>query len=400
MRSAGLHPARAFQLGPNRIAPAFEPLNLRSFPRYPRARNGSTRRGKQRHWVSGRIALVVLTSSAAAGYLFRAYIKPTSASTWDGPYFLDTHSFRPFTLIEKVPVSSTSTIFRLRPTHGSLDVKQLQALWNRGVWSVQVKQPQLQIVRAYTPLPPDPASSNPQDGDDTTNELRLLIRKEENGEVSGYLHRLPTGSQIEVRRANIEYELPAEAKEVLFLAGGTGIAPAMQLAYAILRRPNTNYRILWANRKREDCLGGVSPVELPATSHLTSWLRRLWGTSNAGQDIQKASNSDDISPIVEQIQRYEQLSKDAAGQRISAECFVDDEQSFIKPDRVGKYIKTSTASDAKDLQARWEILVSGPDGFVEHWAGKKPAEGSRDSQGPLGGILSRLDLRGWKVWKL
>jgi len=45
-------------------------------------------------------------------------------------------------------------------------------------------------------------------------------------------------------------------------------------------------------------------------------------------------------------------------------------------------------------------LVSGPDGFIEHWAGKKIWVGGHEAQGLLGGILSRLDLKDWNVWKL
>ncbi|KAL9069864.1 MAG: hypothetical protein Q9157_006015 [Trypethelium eluteriae] len=362
-------------------------------------RNVSTINNRQRPVRFTRLALIILTSSAVAGYLFRAFVKSDRTSTWDTSSFLDPHSFRTFTLVAKDPVTSTSSIFCIRPTNGELDAKRLQELWDSGIWSVQIKQPQLQIVRAYTPLPPDLGAGNGQEND-ASNELRFLIRKEESGEVSGYLHRLPTGSQIEVRRANVEYQLPPNATEVLFLAGGTGIAPAMQLAFATLRRPSTRNHIMWANRRREDCMGAVSPADTSKRFDAKSWLPGAWGPSNTRESRQSVSHPNEPNAIVRQLRHYEKASKKEIGQTLSVESFVDDEQSFITPDRIKSFLNSGVANHKDEAQPLRQILVAGPDGFVAHWAGKKPIEGSGDPQGPLGGILSQLDTRGWRVWKL
>ena len=401
MRRARFHLFRASQASLNLSWPRSQVFLSPTFYCSPCTRYASTVRPNRRPAFSARVAVIVLTSSAIAGFLFRAFLKsrPDWAETQGEQPFLDGHAFRSFTLLEKVPVSSTSTIFRVRPTHGTLDAKHLQELWNTGVWSVQVKQPQLQIVRAYTPLPPDLDPTHVQD-DDSSNDLRLLIRREEGGEVSGYLHRLPVGSHIDIRRANVEYQFPPDATEVIFLAGGTGIAPAMQLLEVVSRHSNVHCHVLWATRRREDCVGAASSATLSVQPGLRSWLSRLWAPSGATQTSPEALTSDQVNPIVAQLRTYEHLSKDDIGHRIHVDYFIDDEKSFINPENIGNCLRKGAMHSSSASKAPLQILISGPDGFVTHWAGKKPPEGSKDSQGPLGGILSNLDTKGWKVWKL
>lgn len=168
------------------------------------------------------------------------------------PAALDQAVFSPFTLISKEQVSSTSSIFTLVSARSTSQSLGLDKLWRLGVWSIQAKQPQLQIARSYTPLPPWSDQSPRETGAEV---LRVLIRHEVNGEVSGYLHRLPLGATIDLRGPNMEYTLPEDVNEILFLAGGTGIAPGLQVAQALVDRmtergTRAKMRILWANRKR------------------------------------------------------------------------------------------------------------------------------------------------------
>ncbi|KAI9709069.1 MAG: mitochondrial Homoaconitase [Bogoriella megaspora] len=365
----------------------------------PGIRYGSSAPSATKRRGFGRTVIFTITTGAIAGISIRIYLTSKDGDAlWDKPTVLDPHAFRKFELFKKEQISSTSSIFHLRPTQGSFDAKYLEELWNRGIWSVEVKQPQLQIVRAYTPLPPSLDMDKGQELD-TSNEIRLLIRREENGEVSGFLHRLPVGSTVEVRRANVEYELPPGTTEVLFLAGGTGIAPALQLAYATLRRPESRIRILWANRRREDCIGGVSePFE---TTRLGSWPWLFRFQNRTLSDHQgRVAQQGEMNAIVKQLYNYQKLSKDNHGQLIDIECFVDEEKSFINTQRVIGHLQSSSSNEGRNEQLQRRILVSGPDGFVEHWSGKKPFEGAPDTQGRLGGVLSQLDTSGWKIWKL
>jgi ferredoxin-NADP reductase len=338
-------------------------------------------------------ALIILGTSAFGGAAFRAYSKPTSSSEAS----LNPHTFTAYTLVDKQSVSSTSAIFTLRNRDGAPDPESVRESWKRSVWSVQVKQPQLQIARAYTPLPP--TSHTPGTDDQHADDIRLLIRQEASGEVSTYLHRLPEQSTVELRGPNIECELPHDIKEVLFLAGGTGIAPAMQVAQAMGRRTGSKMQILWANRKREECLGGVS--DETDMKHLVQsrlgWWKSLFGFGqSAGQETLFDNHGNQSKGVI--VKELDALKERNSTQTrgLTVQYYCDEENSYIKPGDVAKRLHSRTPEE----KGSRVILVSGPDGFIEYWAGKKLWEGGREVQGPLGGVLGRMDLKDWTVFKL
>ena len=51
-------------------------------------------------------------------------------------------------------------------------------------------------------------------------------------------------------------------------------------------------------------------------------------------------------------------------------------------------------------RASGEDRVIRRDGFIEYWAGRKLWVDGREVQGPLGGVLGKMDLKGWSVVKL
>ncbi|KAF2250651.1 hypothetical protein BU26DRAFT_267925 [Trematosphaeria pertusa] len=336
--------------------------------------------------------LVVFGSSAIGGAAYR-HFKPGSAEA-----SLNPHTFTPYTLVDKQDVSDTSAIFTLRHRDGAPDPESVKEAWKRSVWSVQVKQPQLQIARAYTLLPPK--TDGIQAGEKEAEDVRLLIREEEGGEVSTYLHRLAEKSTIELRGPNVECELPHDIKEVLFLAGGTGIAPAMQVAQALGRRTGSKMHILWANRRREECIGGVSDEHIPANPIIhsgTSWWRSLIGLGHtaAPQAVVDKHSSQGKGVLVQELEALKECSQ--AGTRgLSVQYYVDAEKTFIKPGDVAKRLHV----EGPEEKGSRLILVSGPDGFIEHWAGKKLWVGGREVQGEIGGVLGQMDLKDWNVFKL
>lgn len=336
--------------------------------------------------------LIVLGTSALGGAAYR-FSRPSSSSDSS----LNPHTFTPYTLINKEPVSSTSAIFTLRNETGSIAPESLIDVQKRSVWSVQIKQPQLQIARAYTPLPsPGPKSHK---GDARQPEdIRLLIRQEKGGEVSTYLHQLPDHATIELRGPNTEFELPHDVREVIFLAGGTGIAPALQVAQALSQRTKSRMHILWANRKREECIGGVSD-EMPARLRQRSgWWSSLFGTVEvpAQESLSSVATSEEKNAIVRELEALKERSK-AHTEGLKIQYYVDEENTFIQPGDVARKLGLAPPEHVKGSRV---ILISGPDGFIEYWAGKKVWTGGRETQGPLGGVLSKMDLRDWSVFKL
>ncbi|TVY37034.1 COPII coat assembly protein [Lachnellula occidentalis] len=303
------------------------------------------------------------------------------------PKIFDPPRFTPFSIIRREQVSATSILLTLRPRDArGVECKDPYGeFWGKGTWSVEVKQPELQIARAYTPLPPLEGGGKGGGGD-----LRFLIRREHRGEVSRYLHGLQVGAQVELRGPKIEAELPAEVSDVVFLAGGTGIAPALQVVYTLLERRKGDMdklpkiRIVWANRKREDCVGGGHGTD---RNTLTGK-----GNENAapGYMVRELQNLQDKYPDNLQVQYV-----------------VDEEGTVLDQKRIAPLLNP-TQSDAKTVKyspitTRIDsklLFVSGPEGFVEYLAGPKKWEGGKEGQGELGGVLRRMGIRDWKVWKL
>jgi len=348
----------------------------------------------------GRITTVLVLGSTAGttAWLFSRQNENGSRSG------LNTSTFTQYNLLKIESTSSTSSIFTLKHSHSPKP--DLQAIWKKGVWSVQIKQPQLQIARAYTPLPSSAVdTTTTKETGNEEEDLKLLIRRENNGEVSNYLHRLNVGATVELRGPTIEYALPENIDEIVFLAGGTGIAPALQLAYGAKDQKSGNMKmaILWANRKREDCVGGMSDTKAEDVSGWFGGLSRLFGAGEA--------SSTELLPeavrinakkhaIVEQLEKLKDVYKGSGHSELKVDYFIDEEGSFITAKHVTKLTSTRSTRPGIEDSGKKLIIVSGPEGFVKYWAGPKRWTGGREVQGPLAGILGRLNIQGWQVVKL
>lgn len=344
-------------------------------------------------------------------------------------YPLDPRTFTPFTLVSRTPVSSTSSIYTLRPDHASApDLSNgpehhsaYHELWMKGLWSVQFKQPQLQIARAYTPLPMNrPTSTSTSLDYAHPADLHFLIRHDPRGEVSSYLSRLRIGSTVEVRGPKMEYVVPREIEHVVFVAGGTGVAPGLQLGRTLLLREQQGddrqvmpkIDMLWANRRREECLGGTSSEDSGVQSQWSWSWSSVFGYRSA-DPVTVAPTTTTTSPrhpIVESLETVR--TQDPKHMTVS--YFADDEGSFIdqavlkralfsedaRPTRESQHGGSSFSSADQPRQGRKLIIVCGPEGFVKYVAGNKHVVGVNRSR--VGGLLGRLEVEreGWEVIRL
>lgn len=186
-------------------------------------------------------------------------------------HILTPETFSTFKITYKEDISEDTALIELSPkfeTYREI-LKKKGTLWNgKKMWSVEVKQPQIQVVRRYTPLPL--YYMQYRDGNETKGLLRilgeeddegrmvLLVKKYDDGEVSRYLHELPIGADVQIRgpyfgykfpfspldklphrepmedvpsRMMPEFDTPADMpkpENLAFFAGGTGIAPILQ----------------------------------------------------------------------------------------------------------------------------------------------------------------------------
>ncbi|CAG8260004.1 unnamed protein product [Penicillium salamii] len=323
--------------------------------------------------------LVVGATATAAGI----YVRQSNDSATLNP-----ETFTKYSLVSREPVSATSSLFTLRPrrfSESNYDV--YEEAWATGVWSVMFKQPQLQIGRDYTPLPTTAATGLTVE-DENEGCLRFFIRKDPFGEVSRYLHTIEVGADVEMRGPKIECAIPKETEEVLFIAGGTGIAPALQAGYSLLSRGGrSKIHILWANRLKDDCAGGQSDSLKPPPTQ--GWLSGWFGGKKEAREIVPV-REEDQSLIVREL---EALKSQYPGQ-VTVDYYLDEENTFIGKEAVRASIDSS--SDRKSKL----ILVSGPEGFISYMAGPKLWAQGQELQGPLNGIIRELDLKDWGVWKL
>ncbi|PLN79240.1 ferredoxin reductase-like protein [Aspergillus taichungensis] len=342
--------------------------------------HGSSSSSPKKQGLWFRVALV---SAAAAGV--GAYIRSQQSKS----SVLNPVTFTPYYLVSKEPVSSTGSLFTLRPSHaGGSNAQVYEDAWKTGVWSVMFKQPQLQIGRDYTPLPSWTAV------EDQEGSLRFFIRRDAFGEMSRYLHNLEVGTPVDIRGPRIECEIPPDTQQVLFIAGGTGIAPALQAGYTLLSRdgPSPESRrihILWANRQRNDCAGGRSDHTATTGETKQPWLPSIFRSST---NHQKPPSDINHRPS-HVVQELEALKAQYPGQ-VTVEYFVDEEGTSITKQHITDFTNSSPA------QQRKMILVSGPEGFISYMAGPKLWAQGMELQGPLRGILRELDLKDWAVWKL
>lgn len=332
-------------------------------------------------------------TAAAAGA--GAYVRSQDSSSAT----LNPDTFTKYSLVSRQAVSPTSSVFTLRPKKASeSNYDVYEEAWRIGVWSVMFKQPQLQIGRDYTPLPATAATTLSVD-EENDGCLRFFIRKDPFGEVSRYLHSLEPGADVEMRGPQIECPIAEETQDILFIAGGTGIAPALQAGYALLSRDSParpRIHILWANRRREDCLGGQSDTPKTQPRH-RSWFSGWFGASKPSDTAneQPAPEHDEpISPIVREL---EALKSQYPGQ-VTVDYYLDEENKFIGKKAILDFTESTRAADGPRKSKL--ILVSGPDGFISYMAGPKFWAQGQELQGPVQGILKDLDLKEWAVWKL
>ena len=336
--------------------------------------------GKQQRPSRGSIRpFTVLFLCIPLGYGINWYLKEQNAAQPSPDGFVK------YMLASKHEVSPTCSIFSLIPGSPSTAIDTSAPDLARSITSVQFKQPQLQIARSYTLLPPVEG----QDDD----VLRFLIKREQKGEVSGYLHRLPLDAEVEVRGISRELIVGDGVEKVVFLAGGTGIAPAMQLTN-ILKDDKTDMHILWANRRREDCDGGTSDTK-SVTSAGSWWsLSRLWSNDAPVKDVHQSTPTTALPKhqVVRELDAAK-AAPDGSSPKLRVDYFVDEENTFIEPRHVNKLLQDATPGHKL-------LIVSGPEGFINYWAGPKQWLNGREVQGPIGGVLGGMNANGWEIVKL
>ncbi|KAK4199872.1 putative cytochrome c mitochondrial import factor CYC2 [Triangularia verruculosa] len=403
--------------------------------------------------------------------------------TWKGVFAaepLNGQTFSPFEIVDQQQISPTAFIITVKPVISRWDPLSGQAklewidnlqreLSRAGTWAVEIKQPELQVARDYTPLPYDEPSTAHEDGTQdrarsfffsqpTSPTMKFLIRKTDGGEVSSWLSRRKVGDTIELRGPHQSFNVVARVgaedgdKRVVFLAGGTGIAPALQTANSIFQEHQQTMKqmpqvdIIWANRSREDCRpenpiiklleqlkqesqGKISYVctvdedgtfitandiiakaqlespkqaQKPTASPRKSW----WFSASAGST---QANAAQLEPPTQSTGKDETNCYFHSPQLLVASAG-EDYEKINGEKRNPKWKCTCWKKvDGVDLRIpkfKNLLMVSGPEGFINHFAGPKYWADGKERQGPVGGVIGQLAKKypsltsDWLVLKL
>ncbi|KAI1260047.1 hypothetical protein F5Y18DRAFT_432687 [Xylariaceae sp. FL1019] len=397
-----------------------------------RAEAGPKQHRSKSRFSDFRPHIFVLALGTSLGWAYGYY----SRAQKSGDDIINQEKFSGFTVVGREQVSPSAFVITLRPSNadggeGWMSTRVKEA-WQHGLWSVEIKQPQLQIARHYTPLPPEGRGEGERD-------LRFLIRKMDGGEMSSYLSRQKVGDVIWLRGPWVGFDVPRrlgisdeevvrgreKERSVVFLAGGTGVAPALQIAHKLLDDADTpmktkpRVRILWANRHAADALGREK-------ERMRSWFG--FGTTRTNPELDVEQQSSLAKQIREMKRRH--------GENFHIEYFADEEGKFISVRDVENACRsaTGTTSGSIDRSCTWHsraavrnlpddhdheradavcdcaapgvnlLCVSGPDGFIQAYAGAKMWHQGNEMQGAIGGILEQLlgtkGMEDWLVLKL
>ncbi|RSL76432.1 hypothetical protein CEP51_009975 [Fusarium floridanum] len=343
------------------------------------------------------------------------------------PDTLNDISFVPYAITHREAISPTSFVITIvprkpNPSPPYLTPSDDASRWSHPLWSVEFKQPEVQISRHYTPLPPL-ASEDPTDG-----ALHFYIRAVGDGEMSHYLARRQVGQDVFLRGPHVGFELAerlGEHKRLVFLAGGTGVVPGMQAAKAVLEaNRDASVDLLWAVRKREEIQNSAAPkqsswkfwqekkpttlgLEVENPSPVTRRLQDLKATYGDRLKIQVVVDEEGTK-FQEKDIKNAILASPSTAVSPSSGCRFHDQMmhvhasEFALPDAPGCACKPPEGTPlGKNL-----LIVSGPDGFIEHYAGAKIWLGGQQTQGRIGGIAGQLQRQNptiaqdWLVLKM
>lgn len=403
---------------------------------------------------------LILAGLFLAGTLL--YLTSSSSSTSSSASAtLNNRTFVPYTIVNRVAMSPSSFVLTVSPDAPNPDPPYLlpsSNRWRHPLWSVEFKQPEVQISRHYTPLPP--ASSSSEEGESSSSSsssttaaerkghLRFYIRAVGEGEMSRYLSRVREGHTVWLRGPHVGFDLVRRlgaSKSIVFLAGGTGVVPGMQAARVVLDGfEDSRVSLLWAVRRREEIQlggggGGKAEEDTAATAQSGGWLG--FGKAKrvpAELDVRMARPS----PVAAQLASM----KTQYGDRLSVQVVVDEEHTSFDKDHIQNSLSLLTSDNtgagaasadptgscslhnqkmheqASEFESDSPVcrcsptdgvipgknlfVVSGPEGFVSHFAGAKVWAGGRQRQGPVGGVLDTIQkanpqlAQDWLILKL
>ncbi|KAJ7774262.1 hypothetical protein DFH07DRAFT_800822 [Mycena maculata] len=297
---------------------------------------------------------------AGVAYLFIPD-KSRSAPTVDNASLSPCH-FTRATLTSSEPSGPNTKLLALT-IHG-LPVQKHPSLL-APVWSVFIKDDDIQVERPYTPL----------EGIDENGRMLFWIKKHPKGEVGRWLHSKKVGDQVEFRGPLSTWAWKEDTwDEVVMISGGTGITPFYQLFHSSISKghPRTRFTLLHSSPASSELPPPeiLRPLQAYAAEHPEKFRLHLFvdrRDANSPADIQ-AGRID--KPAIQRC-----LGLDAPWWR--------------------KIFARSSATS--NTPRKILFLVCGPEPMINAIAGPY---GRGFSQGDVSGVLGELGYASSEVRKL
>lgn len=270
-----------------------------------------------------------LGASAVAIPLSLHYFNP------DAKYFfgsaaepLSQQYFNKFVVTNNQEIERNIYLIELKPSQSTKSLP-----WsNQKIWSVQLKNPLIQIARHYTPLPVhlDPGALQKSNevvlvpNSDKDARFCLLVKKYNDGDMTRYICSRNIGDTLELRGPSNDYiHDEAHISKFVMLTAGTGITVPLQLLLSEKEKSHIYTEVLQS-----------SNIELPSV------LRRLMN------DLEKNG-----------IAKFRE--------------FDDNSRKFV------------TANDIPLATSSSLAFVCGPNGYINYISGPP----GRNGLAPVGGLL-------------
>lgn len=407
----------------------------------------------------------ILTGIVAiwAGYSIKVWVFPAEEGS-DSQEVLDPNHFHKFIVTHKEPIDKDHYLIELTPKHNHWQYSFYtnyghKSLWNGDkIWSVEIKQPQIMVVRSYTPLPLYFMKSEytrsgerkpllkviPTGGNDYDKGgvLSLYVKRYDDGEVSKYIVDKEIGQELELRGPHIEYTFPyhplkkyherpqfndlpskvppeiylekikatnklPDYDNITFYAAGTGIAPILQVLFS--RNPYRGFVNVHYNARKPGELGDLgrflfflekldrAQFHFHYDNDSKSWLKV--------KDINKSSPSNYISPMrLETSQKLTSMTDEESlklrksildGDNEINEKLIEFDQKVVHYDNALAHALVTSQQPKKPSSLS---LVCGPDGYVSNIAG--PLYKTTNEQGPVQGLLGKKGWNNTNTFKL
>lgn len=162
---------------------------------------------------------------------------------------LNPNEFRPFKLIKKEKVTPNTTLFRFElPDNQVSGLYTASCLVTKALLKEKPEDDKPKaIIRPYTPI------STPS----TKGHLDLIVKIYPTGKMGPHMDSLKIGDTLEMKGPIPKYPYePNIKKHIGMVAGGTGIAPMLQVIDAVLSNPEdkTQVSLVYANVSEGDII--------------------------------------------------------------------------------------------------------------------------------------------------